>query len=305
MYICLSTIITMAKTSYPTYSIPHVSTTHTNELFIVERFDTYIKANPHLDQIHNHSYFHFALFTKGKGRHLIDFENFEIRPGMIYFMRPEQMHKWYFDGAFDGFIVNFSATFFDKIGIPSQLIDHFSFFEGNLQHQVFYLKKNKMESFSVLFEEILKEFRADKPFSSLMMASKILNLFVLTERNFPTNKKQITGVKTNHNATIFRNFKNLIEQHFYTLKLPKDYANMLYITPHHLNAVCKDVAGIAAGELIRQRILLEAKRLLINFDASVTQISDKLNFTDNSYFVKFFKKETELTPEQFRKKHCQ
>lgn len=295
----------MVKSIYPTYSIPHVSHTKTNELFIVERFDTYVQNNPHLDQIHNHSYFHFALFTKGKGRHLIDFENFEIRPGMIYFMRPEQMHKWYFEQKFEGFIINFSATFFDQAGIPSQLIDHFSFFEGNLQHQVFYLNKLKTKEMEAAFEHILEEFQSNETLSNLMMASQLLNLFVQIERLFPKEKEAALNAKLNNNSIIFRNFRNLIEQHFQTVKLPKEYASMLYITPHHLNAVCNDVAGISSGELIRQRVVLEAKRLLVNFDLSINQIADKLNFKDDSYFVKFFKKSTGLTPEQFRKKNYQ
>lgn len=293
----------MVKSIYPTYSIPHVSPQHANELLVVERFETYIKNNPHLDQIHNHSYFHFALFTKGKGKHLIDFENFEIKPGMIYFMRPEQMHKWFFDGKFEGYIVNFSATFFDQVGIPSQIIDHFSFFEGNLQHQVFYLNKLKTKEMEAAFEAILAEFSSNQNLANLMMASKMLDLFVRMERLFPKEKEIGFNAKINNNTIIFRNFKNLIEQHFQTAKLPKEYASMLYITPHHLNAVCNDVAGISSGEIIRQRIVLEAKRLLVNFDLSINQISDKLNFKDDSYFVKFFKKDTGLTPEQFRKKN--
>jgi len=53
--------------------------------------------------------------------------------------------------------------------------------------------------------------------------------------------------------------------------------------------------------LIRNRILLEAKRLLVNQDMSITEISNELNFNDNSYFTKFFKKQTGITPEEFRR----
>jgi len=82
---------------------------------------------------------------------------------------------------------------------------------------------------------------------------------------------------------------------------PKDYAELLYITPNHLNALCKDLLGIQAGEVIRNRILLEAKRLLTNPLLTITEIALQLNFNDNSYFTKFFKKSTGITPEEFRK----
>ncbi|WP_242692211.1 helix-turn-helix domain-containing protein [Aridibaculum aurantiacum] len=76
---------------------------------------------------------------------------------------------------------------------------------------------------------------------------------------------------------------------------------MLYVTPNHLNALCKDVTGRPAGELIRDRVLLEAKRLLINAKMSISEIALELDFTDNSYFTKFFKKYEGVTPEVFRK----
>jgi AraC-like DNA-binding protein len=59
--------------------------------------------------------------------------------------------------------------------------------------------------------------------------------------------------------------------------------------------------GISAGELIRDRILLEAKRLLINLDLTISEIAYQLNFSDNSYFTKFFKKYTGQKPDEFRK----
>ena len=84
--------------------------------------------------------------------------------------------------------------------------------------------------------------------------------------------------------------------------MPKDYASLLYITPNHLNALCKELLGESAGELIRKRIILEAKRLLVIKDYSIAEVAYELNFNDNSYFTKFFKKIEGMTPEDFRKK---
>ncbi|MBC7552760.1 MAG: AraC family transcriptional regulator, partial [Taibaiella sp.] len=86
-----------------------------------------------------------------------------------------------------------------------------------------------------------------------------------------------------------------------SLRLPKEYAAQLFITPNHLNAVCHQLLGKAAGEVIRDRVLLEIKRLLVNVDITVSGIAAQLNFPDNSYFSKFFKKYEGSTPEDFRK----
>ena len=139
-----------------------------------------------------------------------------------------------------------------------------------------------------------------QPSSQWMIATLLLQLFLKVERD---NPGIIKNEPAGYNSVILRNFQRLIEDNFKTIKLPKDYAGLLYITPNHLNALCKDYMGVSAGEVIRNRIILEAKRLLINFDLSVGDIAQELNFPDNSYFVKFFKKYTHTTPEAFRNKN--
>ena len=84
------------------------------------------------------------------------------------------------------------------------------------------------------------------------------------------------------------------------MKLPKEYAGLLFVTPNHLNAVCKEVLGRSAGEVIRDRVILEAKRLMVNQELSISEIAYKLNFPDNSYFSKFFSKYAGVSPEKFR-----
>lgn len=83
--------------------------------------------------------------------------------------------------------------------------------------------------------------------------------------------------------------------------MPKEYAGLLFITPNHLNALCKASVGKSAGEMIRDRLLLEAKRMLANSAMSVSEIAYDLRFEDNAYFSRFFKKYTGHTPEEFRK----
>ena len=100
---------------------------------------------------------------------------------------------------------------------------------------------------------------------------------------------------------LLRNFRKLIDQHYLSIRLPKEYADLLYVTPNHLNALCHDLLGKTAGELIRDRILLEAKRLLTNANMTIAEISYTLNFQDNSYFNRFFKKYAGVTPDEFRK----
>jgi AraC-like DNA-binding protein len=152
---------------------------------------------------------------------------------------------------------------------------------------------------SVIFEEILSEGETDKPVNDDLVRVLLLRLFITVARTAFTHNVDANA----YNHTILRNFKRLIEKNYTKLRLPKQYAELLYITPNHLNALCNDFLGISAGKVIRDRILLEAKRLLINLDLRVAEIANKLNFEDQSYFVKFFKKYEGTTPDKFRKQY--
>lgn len=291
----------MTKPVYPTFDIHNlVANKSHNDLLNADRFKSYLARNPHLGVVHNHAFYHLVYFTKGAGQHVIDFMTFPVQKGMIYFMRPGQVHKWYFKEEADGYIVNFSSTFFDQLFINSNVLDRFSFFDQIATNQVLVLKDGTRQKVERLFESILYEQPGKQSSSQLMIATLLLQLFLTVERD---NHQIIKKGPSAYHSLMLRNFRRLIEDHFKTIKLPKDYAGLLYITPNHLNALCKDYIGISAGEVIRNRIILEAKRLLINFDLSVGDIAQELNFPDNSYFVKFFKKYTHTTPEAFRNKN--
>jgi AraC family transcriptional activator of pobA len=75
---------------------------------------------------------------------------------------------------------------------------------------------------------------------------------------------------------------------------------MLSMTPYQLNAITKGLLKKTVSELINEYIILEAKRLLVGTVNQVNQIADELGYDDPSYFIRFFKKQTGLTPEAFR-----
>jgi len=126
----------------------------------------------------------------------------------------------------------------------------------------------------------------------------MLNIFIQVAR---ASERTMHTQTHNYNQTLLKSFRKLIEHNFIKLKFPKQYAALLYVTPNHLNALCNDLVGTSAGELIRNRIILEAKRLLINMELSISEIAEKLAFNDDSYFIKFFKKQVGTTPDKFRK----
>ena len=288
----------MRKQVYPTFDISHLAANKlTNDILNADRFGSYLSANPHLKVPHSHSFYHIVFFTKGNGEHIIDFVRFPVRKGMIYFMRPGQVHNWHFKGEVDGYIVNFSDTFFDRLFIDTKQIDQFPVLGADIMKHVVTLNNKQQASVKEKFEAIIREQSNNEVSSALMIATLLIQIIIEVSRTQP-DKKQVGASTT---TSLIQNFQLLIERHFIEMRLPKQYAAKLFITPHRLNAICTEVLGISAGEVIRNRVLLEAKRLLVNFDLPIGEIADRLNFADHSYFVKFFKKHTAVTPEVFRK----
>ncbi|NQD71483.1 AraC family transcriptional regulator, partial [Sphingobacterium shayense] len=230
---------------------------------LVEDLAGYLKRNRDLIFPHRHNFYHFLLFTKGSGRFSLDFEAFDVEAWRIYFMSPGQIHTWAFDEGTDGYIVNFDKDLFKTFLVRSEHVGFFSFFSGRSKDDVFTIREDQRASVLNIFERLRQNMR-DLDFGRV----SLLYLFhVLEKQRDPVQKGEVN--KINH--TLLRNFMDLIEIHFKTLKLPKDYASLLYITPNHLNAVTKEQLGYSAGELIRNRVLLEAKRLLVMKNFSIAE----------------------------------
>lgn len=95
-------------------------------------------------------------------------------------------------------------------------------------------------------------------------------------------------------------FVALFERDFRRRHRVEDYARELGLTPGHLNALCREHLGCSAGAALRRRITLEARRLLLYSDRPAASVAYHLSFDDPSYFSRFFRRETGLTPARFR-----
>lgn len=285
------------KGTFPVYDICKLSDFQQEDL-LISRFSAYLQKHSDLYFPHKHTFYHLVMFSKGGGTHAIDFTSFNVTPNQIYFMIPGQVHSWSFEGDVDGYVIHFSPSFFESFLLKNQYLDQFPFFNGIIDDAVIQIDPSLQKKITGLFEEIISEAERPGPMGADLIRSLLLQLFILLSR---TNADKKEKQALPYNYTLLKTFQKLIGKNFASLRLPRDYAELMYITPNHLNALCNDLLGIPAGEVIRNRVLLEAKRLLINQDLTIAEIGYQLNFNDNSYFTKFFKKYTGSTPEEFRK----
>jgi AraC-like DNA-binding protein len=100
-----------------------------------------------------------------------------------------------------------------------------------------------------------------------------------------------------------RKFSQLVELHFKNLHTVADYANLLFVTPKNLNKKITQSGHQSPNEIIKSRIILEAKRLLAHTVLTIRQIGYSLGYEDDAYFIRLFTKQTGLSPQQFRKQY--
>lgn len=289
----------MAKHPIPVFDICSLNRAVAfSDEFIAEPLGAYLQAREKLLVAHSHSFYHLALFTAGSGTQTIDFEQFDIKPGDIYFMIPGQVHSWHFTSLADGYVVNFSDNLLRSFITNPEYLEQFSFLRGVARDSIIALEDKTRQHVIELLEQLVAEVNKKDEYSMDMIRCTLLTMFIAISRRYtaPENK-QLPDPR----MIILSAFRKLVNERYAELKLPKDYAALLFITPNRLNALCNELLGKPAGQVIRERILLEAKRLLINAKLSVAEVAYKLNFEDNSYFTRFFKKYVGLTPKEFRR----
>lgn len=101
---------------------------------------------------------------------------------------------------------------------------------------------------------------------------------------------------------VLRRFIALVNEHGKHERNVSFYADKLYLTSRYLSTVIRETSGQTVMQWINQAVILEAKVLLKHSDLLVFQISDELNFPNPSFFSKFFKRMTGMTPAEYQKK---
>ena len=108
--------------------------------------------------------------------------------------------------------------------------------------------------------------------------------------------------KMTHQEMLVENFLNLVRIHHKKQRGLEFYAKKMFISPRHLAKVIKETSGKPANDWIDDQVVLEAKALLKSTNMTIQQISDELNFPSQSFFGKYFKRVTGITPSKYKGK---
>jgi AraC family transcriptional regulator, transcriptional activator of pobA len=251
---------------------------------------------PFVEESHKQDFYSILFLNSCHGEIEIDNHKIYFNSPKVVIIKPNCIFKINLHPESSGKIISFTETFF-SLRYNNNALNDFSFFENDCKP---YLTLNtfQKEHLETFFELFAYEYHGVLKDKTKVLRSYLNILLVQLERM--CNPQMISKVHNSKNEKI-KEFEKLVENYFKQYKMPSFYADKLHVTANYLNKICKTETDKTAGDIIRKRITIEAQRLLHYTNLSVNEIAHDLGFDNVSYFITFFKKQVQTTPEQFRK----
>lgn len=250
---------------------------------------------------HKHDFFVVVLFTRGRGIHEIDFNSYEIRPGSVFLMYPGQTHHWQFSEDADGYVLFHTREFYETHFV-NRSVYAFPFYFSAQNPPYLFLEPSHISGISWYFREIQSEYGTENFCKIQRIVSLLDLLYIDLGRLYLESGAEMTSVPVTYTRKT-RQLEQLIAEHYTAEKSPTAYAAMMHVSPKHLNRMVKAALQKTTSDLIAERVILEAKRLLVHSSNTFSQIGRKLGYEDYAYFSRLFKQKTGLTPSDFVKKY--
>ena len=249
---------------------------------------------------HRHSNLYQLLLIQGGGGEMVyETSRFAFEGPAAIFVTPRMVHGFRFTPvATQGWVLTFTDDFAEALGAKT---------EGGLEllseleeRPVIPFRDNvETRRLWALCEDLQEEALLSRPDCRVAMNGYLRLIAVGAMRLSQSLATTGTAAQKCKDGAVER-LRQLIEQNYRSERLINFYAAKLRMTPDRLNDHVKRLMGVTAGHLIRQRILMEAKRQLVFTDEPINQIAFSLSFTDPSHFTRFFRRHTETTPQAFR-----
>lgn len=275
---------------------------NTSDFYVNTMKEHLVVGHRHIEKPHRHDFYAAVLFTRGQGVHEIDFQKYDVSEGSLFFLSPGQIHSWELSEDIDGYIFFCSQEFYEMHYV-NQKLRNFPFFGSVSFPRKLQLDADELIKNKILFQELGREHQSQNLMKEGLILSLMSHIFINSARLF---SKEIDSLSSSASLSYFKHyqdFENLIEQYFTTQKSISHYASLLGITPKHLNRIAQTVVQKTATDVITERVVLEAKRMLMYLDESLVEIAFRLGYEEYSYFVRVFRKSSGMTPTQFMRKY--
>lgn len=248
---------------------------------------------------HKHNYYQFIYIDQGEGVHIIDGSKITLHNHSVHFLSPQQVHFLQISNNSTGYICSFKDDLFTHFNGTLQNLGESSFFGINAVTSAIRLDEKQNCILKSILQLMYEEYEENSQ-NKFRVICGYLNLVLSKLESITTNENRIEKEKLNNSSRIFSSFLDVLEANYKSAMKPSSYAEKLNITSTYLNRITKNKIDKTCTQLINERKIVEAKRLLRFSHSSIKEISYTLGFDTPSYFIKLFKKHESITPAQYR-----
>ncbi len=234
---------------------------------------------------------------EGKGRYNIDFKSYSFEDGVLFFLSPGQVFSVASEKIKEAYQLSFTRDFYCIQTHDAEVSCNGILF-NNIYETPFVVPSEKETlKLDFILQNLIEEFELAETAQYDMLQSLLKQFIVYSVRI----KKGKDFLKDDLETKLFKDFSLLVEQNFTKVHSVTEYAKRLGLSPKSMTKHFQKIGTVSPSDYIKNRIVIEAKRLLLYTNDSVKAIAFNLGFNDPAYFSRFFSKATGQSPKQFKK----
>ncbi len=270
------------------------STSH--HLFHINKIEDYREKIKFPLPPHRKVVYDFLFLTKGMTLRSKALSPYEIGKNTFFFLPANQITNHEFMSAdIEGYFCHFNLDIFTN-HLPQHNIRRDFPFLQFIGNPIVEIDDATHPLLLPIFQRLEIEYAKEKEANLDIVTVYLLALFTEIKRFYAPS----VSAKKNTALMIAQNYKDALSRHIYEKQKVTEYADMLAVSPNHLNKCVKNTTGKSAQDLLNEMILLEAKVLLKQTDMQISEIAYKLSQQNHSDFSRFFKTKTGMTPKEYK-----
>lgn len=234
----------------------------------------------------------------------VDFDVYQANGPTLFFISPNQVLNIEELGADAGYLIFYNRDFYciqlhdEEVACDGLLFNNIN----NMPMTV--IPEHEGAFIAYLFSRIEDEFELKDGSQEEMLRTYLKQLLIKSTRLWKTQHLDgVMAASPNNDLQFFRRFTQLVEANFKEKHNVADYAELLLIAPKTLTHRFKKLNLPQPNEIIKNRIILEAKRLLVHTDMTAKEIAYGLGYEDPAYFSRLFFIKTGQPPSGFRSRY--
>ncbi len=276
----------------------HLHKAHPEKLqFQIHDLKSYrIKSGEKAAIAHSHSYYQIIWFFNEGGTHTVDFNTYAIKKNSLFFVSKDRIHAFDDNLECEGWLIHFNESFFIHNDVDAFLKYTIFDFQND---PCFSIDDDTIHTATSYIDLMRNELNRKEQFGyEDLIRFSLKSFLIILERMRQGAKKHISF--NSHHELLFAKYKELVEENYAKGLSIVDYARMLNISSKTLTNITKGIVDKPASQIISERIILEAKRLLRFTSLQIKEVAFKVGFEDPSYFIKYFKRHLGISPKFYR-----